>query len=449
MDNRNFYLELIVKIVVIIASAFGFAFYFLDKNYMFSIIFLIIIIVTTFLLIQFFNQTNLKITRFFESVKNEDFSLRFNGPTNLKSVQKLNQNLNMLNEMVQEMLLKSQLKEKYYQEIIKQVNVGIMTYNKKGHILFANPKIEELLNYKPLNNIKQLLQVDEELYKLFKTPASFNRKLIQLTNEREKKQIAIKSTNIILNQEELFLIVAQDINKELDRQEVDSWTRLIKVLTHEIMNTITPITSISQSILKYYKTENNLSEIEPLNDIKAQNTIKGLKIIEEQSISLMEFVQSYRSFFSLSNPNKILIPVQQLLKKAIVLMNQKNNTISILTDSDLPSSDFQIFADENQISQILINLIKNAIESLQNSENGIIRLKTGLTKDKAPFIEVSDNGPGILPEIMNEVFVPFFTTKKSGTGIGLSLSRHIMHLHGGHLKVNSIPNEKTSFILLF
>ncbi len=448
MINNNYYRQTFIRVSIIVLSAVGFAYYLLGKEYMISGVFFVVIILAAMSLVYINNATNQKLARFFLSVKSEDFSLKFPENVNIKSVRDLNKSLNILNEIVQKAHLGSQSKERYYQEIIKQVNIGIMTFNTKGHILFANPKIEELLDYKPLNNIKQLLQVDEQLYEVLKNPELHKTKLIQLTNEREKKEIAIKATSIRLHEQVLFLVVAQDIDSELGKKEVDSWTRLFRVLTHEIMNTITPITSISQSILKYYKTSENIS-LENLDTTKVENTVRGLEIIGEQSVNLMKFVESYRSFFSIPKPNKTFVNVEELLEKTVVLMQKEESNTAIIFDRDKITPELKIFADEKQISQVLINLVKNALDALNDIEGGKVILEAGKTNQEVPFIKITDNGSGIALDIIDEIFIPFFTTKNGGTGIGLSLSKHIMHLHGGNLKVNSIPNQETTFILLF
>jgi signal transduction histidine kinase len=268
-----------------------------------------------------------------------------------------------------------------------------------------------------------------------------------LTNEREKKQIALKSTAITLNDEELLLVVAQDIHRELDEKETDSWVRLIRVLAHEIMNTITPITSISESIIKYFKSRNELISIEQLNTGHIQNTVKGLEVIKEQGINLMEFVRSYRSFLNLPQPDKTLVPASKLLDKIQVLMTQENRNNSMSIETIVHPDDLELFIDEKQISQVLINLCKNALQSLGDQENGKIKISAGISGMGNQFIEVRDNGPGISPEHIDEIFVPFFTTKNSGSGIGLSLSKQIMHLHGGNIQVASSDN--TVFTLNF
>jgi nitrogen fixation/metabolism regulation signal transduction histidine kinase len=449
MVSRNIYLQLVVRICLLCLTALLVAFLFFSDNYILSVLALMLLIVQTVLLINYTNHTNRKIAYFFDAIKNEDFTLRFPEKLSLKSLEELNHSLNMLNSMIQDIHIKKQIQEQYYQEIIKQADIGIMTINKKGHILFANKKIEELLCYRPLNHIKQLTQVDPELYKLFALLKPFERKLVQLSNEREKKQLALKSTALSLNKEELLLVVAQDIHQELDEKETDSWVRLIRVLTHEIMNTITPITSISESILKYFKPDNNLINVNDIDENRIKNTVRGLEVIQEQGGDLMQFVQSYRSFLSLPPPDRALIPAQKMMDKVKVLLEQERQNGSLSIETIVSPKEIEFFIDEKQISQVLVNLGKNAAQSLGQKENGLIKLTAGTDAKGSKYIEVWDNGPGIPPELIEEIFVPFFTTKNAGTGIGLSLSKQIMHLHGGNLQVHSIPSEYTSFVLTF
>ncbi len=447
MVSRHIYLQLVFRIIFIALAALGVGYFFFREQYILAGMSLFVLILLTSFLIHYVNQTNRKIAYFFDAIKNEDFTLRFPEKLTVKSLEELNHSLNMLNEMIQEIHLKKQAQEQYYQEIIKQADIGILTINEKGHILFANPTIEKLFNYTPLNHIKQLLQVDHNLYELFEELKPFERKLVQLTNEREKKQLALKSTSISSEGRELLLVVVQDIHKELDEKETDSWVKLIRVLTHEIMNTITPITSISESILKYYKTNRGLVSLKDFNENHILNTVKGLEVIKEQGGDLMDFVQSYRSFLSLPKPDKSLISAQRLLEKVKVLMSQENEQghvdFSVVSDP----ADLELYLDEKQISQILINLSKNALQSLQGQENGKIKMAAGSTPSGTKYIQVIDNGPGIPDDVIEEIFVPFFTTKETGTGIGLSLSKQIMHLHGGTIQVSS--NEYTVFTLSF
>ncbi len=449
MVSKNFYIKLIIRVLMLALVALLMAFAFLQEYYILSAFLILLFSLQTLFLIHYLNYNNRKIAFFFNAVKNEDFTLRFPEKGNIGSFNELNHSLNTLNNMMQEVYLKNQAQEQYYQEIIKQAEIGMLTFNNKGHILFANPMVEKLLNYTPLNHIKQLAQVDDKLYDLFKNIQPFERRLFQLTNERETIQLAMKSNEILLNKEKLNLITIQDINTELDKKETDSWIKLIRVLTHEIMNSVTPITSISESILRYFKDEKGVVMTEHIDKNKIYNAAKGLEVIKNQGKDLMSFVQSYRSFLNVPAPDKELIEVPLLLEKVKVLASQEKGVNTISFDLINTIKDLEIYADQKLITQVLVNLSKNAIQALKATNNAQLQFISGITEKGQKYIVVKDNGPGIPSEIMNQIFVPFYTTKNDGTGIGLSLSKQIMHLHGGMLNVFSIPNQETSFTLLF
>ena len=449
MVSKNFYFQTIGRVIFITATSLMLAFLLARENYVFGILTLIALVFQAYYLIRYVNETNRKIAYFFDAIKNEDFTLRFPEKLTLKSLEELNHSLNMLNEMIQKIHLKNQTQERFYQEILKQADIGILAINKKGHILFANPRLEHMLNYTPLNHIKQLSQIDENLYRVFSELKPFERRMFQLTNEREKIDLAIKSSSFNLDDQELLLVVIQDIHQELDEKETESWTRLIRVLTHEIMNSITPITSISDSILKYQTLADKNPVHETSYQKRLENTIKGLEVIKDQGANLMSFVQSYRSFLNVPLPDKKIVRVQNLLEKVIMLMGQdkkfSNTSIELLMDDQ----DLELFIDEKQITQVLINLSRNALQSMEQLKNSSLKLIAGINNAGQKYIEVKDTGPGIPHELINEIFVPFFTTKNSGTGVGLSLSKQILRMHGGNLKLNSIPNKETSFFLIF
>lgn len=447
MASRNFYLQLIARVLILFLTALGLAFSIVYKEYVLTTIASLLLIAQVVGLIRFINSTNRKIAYFFDAIKNEDFTLRFPEKVEIKSFKELNQSLNRVNGLIQEVHIELQVRENYYQEILKQARIGIMTYNEKGHVLYRNPTIEKLLNYTPLNHIKQLKQVDPSLYEIFSPFDSFQRKLVQLTNEREHKQLAIKSTELTLNKEPLLLVVAQDIHDELDEKETESWIRLIRVLTHEIMNTITPITSLSETILKHLEpvSETGIAE----GDKKRIGaSVKGLSVIKEQSADLMDFVQSYRNMLTIPPPEKAPVKAKKLFEKTESLMGAENKGhVELIWETEGKAMDF--FVDEKQITQVLLNLVKNAQQSLENSPEGKITISAFTNKQGQKCIEVEDNGPGIPPELVDEIFVPFFTTKSMGTGVGLSLSKQIIRNHGGLLRLNSVPNERTSFVISF
>lgn len=447
MVSRNIYLQLVFRIIFIVVTVVIATYFFFNKQYILGSIGVLVLIAQTASLINYVNQTNRKIAYFFDAIKNEDFTLRFPEKLSVKSLEELNHSLNMLNSMIQEIHLKKQAQEQYYQEILRQADIGIFTINPKGHILYANPTVQNLLNYRPLNHVKQLNQVDSNLYQLFAGLEPFDNTIFQLGNERGKRELSLKCTPIIIEGQRLLLVVVHDIHKELDEKETDSWVKLIRVLTHEIMNTITPITSISESILKYFKKGNKLSSPADFTTDQVKNTAKGLEVIKNQGNDLMSFVQSYRTFLSVPEPDRELISATKLLEKVKFLLDEQKAERTVTIEVLVFPEDLEIFADEKQITQVLLNLGKNAKQSLQYSDEGKIQFRAGINDLDKKYIQVVDDGPGITPELIDEIFVPFFTTKNTGTGIGLSLSKQIMRLHGGSIGV--VSRENTVFTLTF
>ncbi|TLP82658.1 sensor histidine kinase [Maribacter sp. ACAM166] len=447
MVSKSIYYQLIFRIILIAASAFLLAFLFFRAHYLICSLLCMVFIWQAYSLIRYVNQTNRKIAYFFDAIKNEDFTLRFPEKLSVKSLEELNHSLNMLNIMIQDIHLKKQAQEQYYQEILRQADIGIFTINVKGHILYANPTVQNLLNYRPLNHVKQLKQIDPTLYGLFEALEPFESTLYSLGNERGKKELTLKCTPITIEGKKLLLVIIHDIQKELDDKETDSWVKLIRVLTHEIMNTITPITSISESILKYFKKGKELATAEEFGEIQIKNTAKGLEVIKEQGNDLMSFVQSYRTFLSVPEPDRELIPAKKILEKVRLLLQEYTSAHDITLDVNCDPENLELYIDEKQLTQILLNLGKNAQQAIDGQENGRIVIHAGIAEQGKKFITVKDNGPGISPELIDEIFVPFFTTKNTGTGIGLSLSKQIMRLHGGSIRV--ISNGNTTFTLTF
>ncbi|GGG94057.1 sensor histidine kinase [Polaribacter pacificus] len=391
-----------------------------------------------------FNKTNKKIAYFFDAIKNNDSTLYFTEAASKTPTKELNAHLNKVNTIIQKIKLKNKAQDQYYKSIIESAEIGVLTVNAQHHILFANQSVKKLLNYDSLTHIQQLKKVDTPLFELLKTLKPFSNKIIELTNERETKLLTLNATHIKLNNESLLLVVATNIKNELDNKEIDSWVKLTKVLTHEIMNSIAPISSITDTLYHRLKEQQTAPSQELFKD-----TLMGLQVIKEQSKSLQDFVISYRSFSGVSSPEKQVINVTELLQKIHALFSSEQASKKSLFTVDCKDASLQIFADENQISQVLFNLVKNAVESPMGVEAKKIQLSAFSTGQNSVAIKITDNGAGISKDQIEQVFVPFFSTKKEGSGVGLSLSKHIMKMHNGSLTVHSTPNKSTSFTLIF
>ncbi|MEC3907016.1 ATP-binding protein [Tamlana sp. 2201CG12-4] len=448
MASKHLYYKIIIRVLFITFTAFAIAYFSINKYLDYGIYVGIILCFQVAGLIKFLNKTNRKIAFFFEAVENDDSAIHF--PTHIKdkSIKDLHKSLNRVNFLIQKIKIENKQQEQYYHSILEQAAVGLLTLNEKGHILLANKTAKTLLNYEQLTHVEQLKRVDEKLFTLISQLKPFDQKLTAITNERETIQLTIRSKPISVGNNNLILIIIQNIDNELDEKETDAWIKLFKVLTHEIMNSIAPITSLSETLSAIYTKENKAVQPTELNEENIEKTIKGLDVIKDQGKDLTKFVESYRSLTKIPKPEKELVVVETLFNKIRILSSQEEGFQDIKFVVSTKPNDLEIYADEKQIIQVLLNLVKNAIQSInKTSHQGCIQLKAEKNEHSNVLLSVTDNGLGIPLEIQDQIFIPFFTTKEEGTGIGLSLSKHIMRLHGGNLNVTSIPNRKTTFSL--
>ena len=290
----------------------------------------------------------------------------------------------------------------------------------------SNTTAAKLLQNKHLNHIDQIARTDRKLFSTFKELQPGDNRLVSFNGVSGLAQLSLKSTQFITATEELQLVTIQDVKNEMDTKELESWSKLIRVLTHEIMNTVAPITSLSQTILGYYKNR----EKNPPSEKMIANTIKGLEVINERGTGLISFVDTYRKLTRVPPPEKKPVPLKQLLENTITLISIESENENIDIKSEVNPTDLEVSADKKQISQVLINLVKNSVEALKQVEKGIILLNADVNSHGRVQITITDNGPGIPDDLIDKIFIPFYTTKESGSGIGLSLSRQIMLLHG-------------------
>lgn len=450
MIGRNFNFQIIFRIVLIVLLSL-IAGFLLASGQSGSIVFLCIalFIIVFFNLINYLNATNRKISYFLESVQNEDSMLTF--PTNItdKPIRGIYKGLNKVNSQIQQLKIEGRQQEQYFQTLLEHVGTGIVTFDAKGFVIHANTAAKKMLGVDVLTHINQLERVNRNLFQAIRNIQPFQRKLVSVTTERGSKQLSLKSTSFKAKDNELILLSIQDIRNELDEKELDSWMKLIRVLMHEIMNSIAPISSLSESLCQFFMIDGRPALPEEVTETTIQTTLRGLSVIKEQGNGLMMFVESYRELTRLPKPDKKIFRVEELISRIKVLYTSLENSEIIKLDVTITPPEMELFADENLISQVLINLTKNALQANEKNPEGKIQVIAGFNSEHRPEIQVVDNGPGIPVEILEQIFVPFFTTREYGSGIGLSLSRQIMRLHGGSLQVRSVPGKETMFCLLF
>jgi len=293
-----------------------------------------------------------------------------------------------------------------------------------------------------------LSDVFPDLYRLMRKLGAGQRELVRVNRQDELMQLAVMVTEFRLDEVLYKLVSIQDIKQELEEQELDSWQKLIRVLTHEIMNSVTPVSSLSMAVNEMLLDEQgNRRLVEGLDKEDIEDIYSSLGTIEERSKGLLRFVRDYKNVTRLPKPGFADLDIRELLDHVRQLFKQDTDRLGIDFSVVISSKDLSVCADREMIQQVLINLVKNAVEVVRESRKKEIRISAYSQRNKT-FIDVSDNGPGIDPETADQVFIPFFTTRKSGSGIGLSLSKQIMRLHKGSIYFRSSP-KGTTFTLKF
>lgn len=398
-------------------------------------------------LYRFTSQTNRKLTRFLESVKYSDFISGFAHDNNLgSSFRELNTAFNEVLEAFRKARSEKEENWQYLNTIVQQVRTGILSYDANGNIELMNTNARRFVGYTNLKNIHELVEKNPKLYAVLKEVQPGKSSLYKTGNEF---LLTIQATELRVRGNTIRLVTLQNIQTELQRQELEAWQNLTRVLRHEIMNSITPISSLTSTLREILNQD--LTKKENHYELKsegAEDLREGLSTIENRSKGLIQFIDAYREYTSLPQPKVKSITLKAMVDKVANLMRPDIKKTNIQLTTTCESDFITVQADEEMIGQVLINLVKNAVEALAHTENPRAEVNARVV-DSNPIIEIIDNGSGIVPEAINRIFVPFFTTKKTGSGIGLALSRQIMQMHNGSVSVESTPGVKTVFTLRF
>ena len=450
MISRNLYIQILVRVLLLVAAALGLAWIVFSEvaNILAlvpALIMLAILINTVFYL----NRVNRRLFFFFDAIRNEDSSLSFPEEGHAPIEKDLGRALRKVNQQIQRIYKDNQKQEQYFQALIGHAATGMFTFNKKGFILHANHQSRQLLGLEPFTHISQLEAVDRRLYRAVEEIRPGQQQLTALDKEDGVVQLLIKASAFLSEGEELMLLSVQDIKHELDEKEIESWRKLIRVMRHEIMNSVTPITSLSESLSGYFHAGGKVKIPAQIDEKTINTTLSGLELIHEQAQGLLRFVESYQQLTRMPEPEKSVIQVRKLMDNICIMARSFPNAEKTTLVCETEPGDQELLADELQISQVMVNLVKNAFQATGPIEGARVSISSGIDKSGHPWISISDNGPGIPDALMDKVFIPFFTTKENGSGIGLSLSRQIMQMHGGSLKINSVPGKQTHVVLRF
>lgn len=399
-------------------------------------------------MIYYVNSINQKLARFLDSIRFADFSSSFTSDSKMgNSFREVNMAFNEVMEVFKQTRAEKEEQMLFLQVIIQHINTGIISFNAEGKIGVINNAAKHLLQIPQFRDISDLGKLSTKLLKEvmeIKPGQRISHKV------NSNLHLIIQTTALKMGGQSWTLLSLQNINAELQSNELEAWQNLTKVLRHEIMNSITPISSLVESLRtildedSYVQKEGMLIKKDGFQDIQ-----EGLDTISNRSKGLVNFVNAYRDYTNIPIPEKELVRVQDLFENVLNLMKEELKSQSVFVKTELHPKELEIQCDRDQISMILINLIKNASESMQKLADRQIILRGVSQGDMGIRIEVEDHGPGIVPEALERIFVPFYTTKKTGSGIGLAISRQIMNLHRGSLVVESEQDNRTVFSLIF
>lgn len=448
---NKLYINLIIRIILITIISLVFAFAFVSLNDMLININLIfLIIIQMLLLIRKMNLVNYELTNFFNSIEYEDSSLIIHERRNWKSHRKLIEAIKRINNKIREIKRHDAASEAYFQIMVEHIDVGILSLDENCNIDINNSAMKRLLGLREEITTTIFKNRFAELYELFINMPVGEKEIFTISRNGSHLNLFIHATSISLLGRKLKLISMQDIKSELDDRELDTWQKMIRVLTHEIMNSISPVSSTIKTIKEFLTEKDNKTALKP-EDISGEilkDTVKGLKIIDDRSTGLTDFVQKFRSLTLLPKPDMEILNVSNVVEELGILMKSILEENGIDYKVDKGAANIQITADKKLVHQALINLINNSVDALSSVDKPQIQVK--VKKDDLNVnIEISDNGEGIPPDRIDDIFTPFFTTREKGSGIGLSISKQIMRMHGGDIIVYSVPGKQTSISLQF
>ena len=389
---------------------------------------------TTWLLIRR-NRRNMNRIKFLsEAVAGGDFSFTFPEQKRRRSDRVFAESLNRIREMLGKARQETIDKERYYAQILENVRTGIVAYDEQGFVTQTNSAAASLFGLPVLTHIRQLDRVSVGLADMLLVAAAGDTRTLTLHDGESTRQLSLQVSQSRIRDRNLRILVVNDIHNELDNKEIDSWISLTRVLTHEIMNSVSPITSLSESL-------------RTLVPDTSSELYKGLDVIHSTGKGIEGFVESYRQFTHIPTPAPTLFYVRGLVERAVRLVQGGPEHPRIDFHWSVEPEDMLLHADENLVGRVINNLLKNAVEAVGEETDGWVEIRAFLNEREDVVIEVSDSGAPIPPEVEERIFIPFFTTKTDGSGIGLSISRQIMRLSGGTLTLRSRPN--TTFVMTF
>ncbi|NEM96981.1 sensor histidine kinase [Pontibacter burrus] len=451
MISKRLELGLLVRFILLLGMMFVTLQYLTQYTWLQVTSGILIMLAQVWEMARYVTRSNNELAKFLEAVKQRDFTQRFNEHSN-SSLQQLHQAFNTINDTFKQLHIEREAQFQYMQTILQLVDTGIIAVDAEtGEVEWVNDAFKKMLGVPYLKSISSLENRYPALHESLQTIASGESAQVKLKLPAGQAQLLVSATAFTMQHRDLLLIVLKNVSATVDATETEAWQKLLRVMTHEIMNSVAPIASLADTLGKHLHMERERYSSEPDSpaDVELlEDTEEGIGIIKKRSEGLLRFTQFYRNLNKQQHLNLTTIYVQELFKSIDALMRPRLEEEGISYSCKVSFPDLTITGDVNLLEQVLINLITNAQRAVQGRLNPEIML-IARQQDSKVTIEVHDNGTGIPEELLENIFIPFFTSHKDGSGIGLSLSKHIMHLHKGTIQVESQEGIGTTFRLLF
>lgn len=438
----NFKLRIILHLAGIIALVFTGAYLWVARRDFFLIA--VLAVVLFMLLVSLFSLitlTNKKLTDFLLNIRYDDYEAHYATRTGERSQSELSSAFNLITDKFRNIRQEKEAQHQYLQAIVENVDTGLICFDEEQKTILMNKGVQQLLHKSHFPNLESVRKYSPALYDAFREIAPGEKKLVKLIVNNQILQLSIRKTILKMQDEPLHLYALQNIHTELEQQEVESWQKLIRILTHEILNSITPVVSLADMTHEMMQSP-SIREPEVLEDVK-----KSIQAIRRRSDGLLHFTETYRQLTKIPPPRFEQTDPVQLLDRVLLLFSPQLQDQPVEITRHYPALPVTTLMDPGLMEQVFINLVKNALEAM--NETAAPRLGVTIAKEASGLIEIAiaDNGPGMSGDLLPQIFVPFFTTKKEGSGIGLSLSRQIVHLHKGQIQVISEAGRGSCFVV--
>lgn len=446
MIFNNFESRLVLRIILLFFTLFAISYTLTVARYEYLILLLPLVLYQVMELIRFQRKTQDELNQFVEAIHYRDFSRYFDVKHAPSELQPLRKGFNEINSTFKLISKEKETQYHYLQKILELVDTGILSYDlESGEVVWMNESLKKLLQVPYLKSIHSLERRDAELYQEVQGLHPGQSKVATAHTEKNAFKVLLSATAFQTDGKKYKLIAFQNVNEALDETESKAWQKLLNVMTHEIMNSVAPISSLADTLKnRLQESMQTTPSADDLEDLEV-----GISTIKRRSEGLLKFAETYRNLNKITTLSLSCVSLREQFNNLRRLMQPTLMQKNISMEISLKDPEVGLQADPNLLDQVLINLLVNAIEAVKDRPDPKIVLSAYHVNEKQVVIKVVDNGTGMSPEVLDKIFIPFFSTKKQGSGIGLSLCKQIVMLHRGTIQVQSAEGEGTAFLMRF